>query len=190
MISRVIGKTILSPNLTEFARPVSQDSRAAFICKVGLARAIRPVVASAHEPSTVKLVLSRRVHTEGTLLKWRLLALAPDELAAPDERVVDSSPQRLPAHRGIHTVQACDEVRPQFVVASRIGEPEIDVGGFVKVPVAAEMCHHADITFPMRLEHQLIPCARIATKQLPGCGKENAFRKRDDPLHRNTRIVD
>src|ERR1700694_3872545 len=153
MISRVIRKTILSPNLTEFARPVSQDRRAAFICEVSLARAIRPVIASAHEPSPVKLVLSRRVHTEGALLKWSLLTLSPDEFAASDERVVDSAPQRLPAHRGIHTVQACDVVRPQFVVASRIGEPEIDVGGFVKVPVAAEMCHHADIASPMRLEH-------------------------------------
>src|ERR1700682_6434026 len=129
MISRVIRKTILSPNLTEFARPASPDRRAAFICKVGLARAIRPVVASAHEPSTVKLVLSRRVHTEGTLLKWRLLALAPDEFAASDERVVDSAPQRLPAHRGIHAIQARDVVRPQFVVASRIGATEGDVGG-------------------------------------------------------------
>src|ERR1700716_56772 len=153
MISGVIGKTILSPNLTEFARPVSQDRRAAFICEVSLARPIGPVIASAHEPSTVKLVLSRRVHTEGTLVKWRLLALAPDEFAASDERVVDSAPQRFPAHRGIHTVQAGDEVRPQFVVSPRIGEPKVDVGGFVKVPIAAQMCHHADIASPMRLEH-------------------------------------
>src|ERR1700716_1615240 len=97
MISGVIGKTILSPNLTEFARPVSQDRRPALIGKVGLARPIGPVIASHHEPSAVELVLSRRVHTEGTLLKSRFLALAPDEFAAPDERVVYGAPQRLPA---------------------------------------------------------------------------------------------
>src|SRR5208337_2130383 len=124
MISRVIRKTILSPNLAEFARPVRQDRRTALIRKVGLTRPIRPVVASAHEPPPVKLVFSRPVHTEGTLLERRLLALAPDELAASHERVVDGAPQRLPAHRGIHTVQAGDEVRPQFVVAPRIGEPK------------------------------------------------------------------
>src|SRR6202165_5762924 len=151
MISRVIRKTILSPNLAEFARPVSADPRGAFICEVVIARPIGPVIAPAYEPPAVKLVLSRRVHPEGTLLKWRLLALAPDEFAASDERVVDSAPQRLPAHRGIHTVQARDEVCPQFVVASRIGEPEVEVGGFIKVPVAAQMCHRADIAFPMRL---------------------------------------
>src|ERR1700720_2334979 len=99
MISGVIRKTILSSNLAELARPVCQDRRTAFICKVGLARPIRPVIASAHKPSPVKLVLSRRVHTEGTLLKRRLLAPAPYEFAASDKRVVDSAPQRLPAHR-------------------------------------------------------------------------------------------
>src|ERR1700693_2019755 len=156
MISGVIRKTILSSNLAELARPVCQDRRTAFICEVGLARPIRPIIASAQEPPAVKLVLSRGVHTEGTLLKRRLLALAPYEFAASDERVVNSAPQRLPPPRGIHTVQARDEVCPQFVVASRIGEPEVEVGGFIKVPVAAQMCHRADIAFPMRLEHQLI----------------------------------
>src|ERR1019366_419730 len=124
MISRIIGKTILSPNLAEFARPVRQDRRTALIRKVGLTRPVRPVITSAHEPTPVKLVLSRRIHTKGTLLERRLLALAPDELAASHERVVNGAPQRLPAHGGIHAVQAGDEIRPQFVVAARIREPQ------------------------------------------------------------------
>src|SRR5260370_14668105 len=111
MISRVIRKTILSPNLAEFARPVRQDCGTALIRQVGVARPIRPIIASPQKPPPVKLVLSRRVHTEGALLQRRLLALAPDELAASHERVVDGAPQRLPADCGSHTIPAGDQVR-------------------------------------------------------------------------------
>src|SRR5208337_212620 len=189
MISRVIGKTILSPNLAEFARPVRQDRRSAFVREVGLPRPVRPVIAAAHEPPPVKLVLSRAVHTESALLKRRLLALSPDELAAAHERVVDGAPQRLPPNRRIDFIKVRDEIRPQFVVTASIGKPEFQVRRLRQVLVAAQVLHRAHIAFLMRLEHQLIPRAGIAAKYLPSRGKKNAFRKRDYALDRKTRVV-
>src|SRR5215472_3820266 len=93
----------------------------------------------------MELILSRRVHAERSLLKRSLLALAPDELAAPHKRMVDGSAQRLPAYGRVNAVQAGDEVRAEVVVATRVGEAEVEVRRFVQILVGTQVFHRAHV---------------------------------------------
>ena len=75
-------------------------------------------------------------------------------------------------------------------MAPRVGEPQIEVGGFVHVFVAAQVCHRAHVASCGCLEERTLQIARIAPKSCPVASRKIPFGERNDALHRNTGIVD
>ena len=78
-----------------------------------------------------------------------MIARAPEELGAEEEGIVDGAAQRLPAHGRIRSVKIGEKGGrigsefPGIVVASSVGEAEIEIGGFAKVAVGAQMADDA-----------------------------------------------
>src|ERR1051326_2410965 len=97
----VFRPAILCANLAEFARPVRQNCRLSGVVQRRVGGAIRPVVAGAGEPSPRELIIRRSVVAFAFLPAIELIALAPDELASSDERVIDRALQWPPAQRRI-----------------------------------------------------------------------------------------
>src|SRR6266550_8981429 len=91
---RVVGAPILPAHLAEFAWPVGQHGRTTFIEQRRVIRALRMVVASADEPAARELVVARGVVTHRSLPSAELTVVAPDDLTAADELVIDRPPQR------------------------------------------------------------------------------------------------
>ena len=102
------------------------------ICRKTIA-ALRTVESSAEEPAPAELVIAGHVKAErsGCGLDNIRLSLAeaagelrdarprPDELAPPDERMVDRAPQRLPSQREIGAEQLIAAV-PERAVSARV----------------------------------------------------------------------
>src|SRR5437764_179547 len=109
-ILSIAGVAKLTTKLGKFTGPVGQHQRPALVGEIGLTGAVAPIETSAKKPTARKLIVGRAVKAEGALLRRKLLALAPNELAARNERVIDGTLQRLPAQRGIHTVETADEI--------------------------------------------------------------------------------
>src|SRR5262245_3272343 len=99
---RVIDAPILTSNQTELRRSVRQDERSARVVLRRVVRKTRAVVARAGRPSPRELIVARHIHAECLLQSVRLVALAPDELAAAEEGRIDGALQRLPPIRRIH----------------------------------------------------------------------------------------
>src|SRR5262245_8286593 len=93
----VIDAAVLAAHLTELARPVAHRECAAAVVYRRLVRVFRSVVSRAREPPPRELVVERSEIAERPLRPERLLASAPDQFGAADERVVDRSLQRPPA---------------------------------------------------------------------------------------------
>src|SRR5689334_22506447 len=188
---RIPGAAILPADLTELARPVRQQQRLAGVAPRRI-RAVRPVVAGAGKPAARELVLAGHVEAVAALFAERLLAAAPDDLRAPDERVIDRPLQRPPPHGGIEPGELCDVATgidsvddPGIVVTSRIREPEIDVGVLVDVLVSAQMPDVAQVAALARREQ--VP--GIAAEHLTGRFEEEP-RVRNQARHREPGIVD
>src|SRR5438105_8046773 len=79
----------LTTKLGKFTGPVGQHQRPALVGEIGLAGAVAPIEAAAKKPAARKLIVGRAVKAEGALLHRKLLALAPNELAASHERVIN-----------------------------------------------------------------------------------------------------
>src|SRR2546423_12933975 len=94
---RVVGAPILAAHLAELARPVCENRRAARIAQQRVVGAIGSVEADARKPSPRELVIRRDVEARGVLQPVQLLATAPDDFGARDERVVDRTLQRTPS---------------------------------------------------------------------------------------------
>src|SRR4029077_459554 len=105
---------ILSTDLAELARPVGQDTRKTSVGEtraVGVAAAIK---ASADSPAAIETVFGVSVHAESVLRLENvggreLVACAPEEFGAEEERVVDGAAERLPAQRGIGGIKIGQE---------------------------------------------------------------------------------
>src|SRR5437870_9686764 len=103
------------------------------------------VVASADEPAPSELVVARHVVPHAPLPASKLFAIAPDDLAAADELVVDRARERTPPQRRIHAEELRGEAAEIDVlddagriVAVRIRRAEIDVGRLRNVLVPAQ----------------------------------------------------
>src|SRR6266498_3905925 len=132
----VVRETILATNLAELARPVRKRRRCAFVCQIRELASIRPVIASPGKPAAPELIITRGIEPKRLLLTRELLSLAPYELTASHERMVDGTAQRLPAHGGINPVKLGNEVarhrhariQATAVVPARIGDTQVEVG--------------------------------------------------------------
>src|SRR5215470_12418611 len=126
-VTRITNEAVLSPHLAKLARPIGEHDRSTLVGQGGELTAIGMVIPAAHEPASRELVITRCEEPESTLLRRRLLALAPDELAASDERMVDRAPQRLPAQGGINPVELGKKISTQVVVPARIRQTDIHI---------------------------------------------------------------
>src|SRR5436309_11537930 len=97
LVLRIPRKPVLTANLAEFARPVSEDNRATVVSQIGQLAALGAVETPANKPASSQLVIRRGVHAKRPLFTGQLLPLTPNQLAAPHKRMVNGSSQRLPA---------------------------------------------------------------------------------------------
>src|SRR5437879_12486444 len=132
-VTRIMGEAVLPAHLAEFAGPVGEHCGSALVGQVGKLAAIGMVVAAAQKPSPSYLVISRCIKTESALLERQLLPLAPNELAPPNERMVDRTAQRLPSQRGVNSVKLRKKIAAQVVVPTCIRQPDIQVSRLSKV---------------------------------------------------------
>src|SRR5262245_51684714 len=107
---RPVGEAILPAHLTELARPVREDARPPAVVELCVGGTVRSVETDAGEPASCKLILTRHVETRCVLDARRLFAPAPDHFGTADERVVDRTLERLPAHRRVDAEQPRREV--------------------------------------------------------------------------------
>src|SRR5437879_8315006 len=139
----VVRETILAPKLAELARPVRQGRGGALVGQTVEAAAIGIIEPATSKPATPELVVCRGIEPESALLHRKLLALAPNELASSDKRMVDGPPQRLPAQSRVSAVELGDKItsgpvqRHCIVVPTRVREPEIQVRRFRQVLITS-----------------------------------------------------
>src|SRR5258705_4517985 len=98
---RVLGVPILPADLAEFTGPVRQHRGSASIEERRVVRTLRIVVTPGQPPPSRELVFARQVIAHAPLPPVELLAIAPDDFAAPDELVVNRARQRTPSKRRI-----------------------------------------------------------------------------------------
>src|SRR5216684_5996492 len=92
---------VLAADLAELAGPVRQDSGKTAICELGIGGASRAIEASAEGPAAIRAVFGGGIEAEGVLrlesFRGRqLVARAPEELVAEEERMIDGAAKRLP----------------------------------------------------------------------------------------------
>src|SRR5579883_3125951 len=151
-----VGRTAeLAANLAEFARPIRKQNRPAGVLnerpqRAGRAGGIRlgirkcqlakpalgAVKPAAQKPAASELIIAGNVIAKGSKGGARLGHPRPDQLAAPHKRTVNGPPQRLPAKRGVQSVQLIVGVRER-AVSTRKRTAERDIGGFGNVAIGA-----------------------------------------------------
>src|SRR4029077_6654803 len=107
--------------------------------KRGVMATVRMVVAAAQEPAPGKLGVGRGIVSESLLGRRELLAITPDKFAASHERVVDRAAQRLPPQGGVDTVEVSEEIGTLIVMATSVGDAQVQVRRFGDVSVAPQV---------------------------------------------------
>src|SRR5260370_10907702 len=111
----------LAADLAELARPVGEHQGAASVLKKGdVVETLGTVEASSSEPSARKLIIARNIVSEGSRYGVWLRDPAPDELAAPHERMINRAAQGFPADRGVDSIELIDHVRSDSGVPARV----------------------------------------------------------------------
>src|SRR5882724_5828517 len=188
---------ILSTDLAELARPVGEDTRKAGVGEARVVGVAAAIEASADSPAAIEPVFGVSVHAESVLRLENvggreLVACAPEEFGAEEERVVDGAAERLPAQRGIGGIeisQECGWIGGEFagiVVAVSVGDSKIEVRGFAEIAVGAQMADDAEILAAFRGEDII----RIAAKNLSGALGKPALGSGDESCEREAGIID
>src|SRR3954467_5624673 len=113
------------------------------------------------------------------LSRWKLLAIAPDELRPANERVIDAAAQRLPAKRRIRSIQVGHEIvlklrlkhQARIVPGARVRSADVKVGGFADVCVGAQVPARTYVFTANAREH----ISGVAAEHLPGAIAEQTF---------------
>src|SRR5579864_8383702 len=138
--SGIAAAAELAPELGELARPERQEDRLAAVVLRLIVRVRGPLGAGAREPALGELVLARHEPASGRLPAVRLVAAAPEELAADRRGAVEAALERLPPERridGFESRVARDLVRRLLVRAVPVGEAELEVARIRYVAVRA-----------------------------------------------------
>src|ERR1700730_668931 len=154
---------VLPADLAELTGPIGKYAGKACVRQMGIGGVAAAIEAPAYGPAPVQTVFRRRVHSKGMLrlenIKRRqLVARAPEELRAEEEVFVDGASQGLPAKRRVRTIEVGEKGGRIWrggqpcTVPSRVRDAEIEIGGFVEVPVAAQVAHHAQILTAIGVE--------------------------------------
>src|SRR5436309_2277850 len=141
----IVREAVLSAQLAELAWPIREHNRTAFVGESSIPAAVGVIVASTQKPAAPQLIIRRSIVSESFLSRGQLLAIAPDELAAADEGVVNRAAQRLPAQRGIDSVELGKKVRAQIIVAACVRNAQIQVRRFIDIAITAQMGDGAHI---------------------------------------------
>src|SRR5262249_10232130 len=84
-VIRISRKAILPTQLAEFAWPVGQRDRSAFIGQSLITAAVRVVKTTADKPAPRQLIIRRSIVSERLLCCRELLPIAPDKFAATNK---------------------------------------------------------------------------------------------------------
>src|SRR6266852_2262556 len=146
--------SILPADLAELARPVRENTGKSGVRQIGGGCVAAAVEAASDGPPAVDAIFSGRVQAECVLRLERvesrqLIARAPEQLRTEQKILVNGAAQRFPAQRDVRSVEIGQEIgtkiRSEIAVASRIGDAEIEVGGFAEIPVTAEVSNDAEV---------------------------------------------
>src|SRR6267378_2900986 len=191
-------EAVLAADLAELAGPVGEDSGKAGIrqiCVAGMAAAVK---AAADGPAAIGAVFGIGIEAKGMLSLEKsggrdLVACAPEKFIAEEEGVVDGPAQWLPTESGVGAVEIREETRriesgadAGIVVAARVGNPEIEIGGFAEIAVSAEMANNAEVLAARSLE-QIVG---IAAKNLGRPLEKPVFRRGQETRQREASVVD
>src|SRR5882724_11751059 len=106
--------TVLRTDLTKLARPIGENTGKAAVRQVGVRGVAGAVKTSPDGPAPVHAVIRRGIQAERMLRLERvqrreLIAVAPEEFGAEEQRIVNGTAERLPAKRCGGSVKAGDE---------------------------------------------------------------------------------
>src|SRR6266478_8350211 len=192
--------TILATDLAELARPVGQDTGKTGVRQAGIGGAAAAIEAAANGPAAIEAVFGIGIEAESMLGleettggSGKLVAGAPEQFGAEEERMIDGTPERLPAERGIGGIEVGEKIfgikrcsDSSGVVAAGIGTAEIDIGGFAEVAVEAKMADNTNILAPVGGEN----VTGIAAVNLGRSLEEPVFRCGQKTRKGNAGIVD
>src|SRR3989442_998403 len=140
---------ILAPDLAELAGPIGENTGKTSVRQVGICGAAAAIEAAAESPAAVDAGLrlggkaERGLGLEG-VGQGNLIAWAPKEFGAEEERMVDGAAERLPTESSVGGIKVGQEIckgcaDARVVVAAGVGSAEIDIGRFAEVAVEAKM---------------------------------------------------
>src|SRR5438445_4291967 len=113
---------ILRANLAELAGPIRHQRRLLRVHKAWAEWPSGSIDTHASEPSPRELVFARGIKTERFSQVFRLLPVIPDQLGPADEGMIDGTPQRLPAQRRVHAVNAAHQKIAVGKIAGQRGD--------------------------------------------------------------------
>src|SRR5262249_27558122 len=152
-----MAKAVLAPDLAELAGPIGKNSGKAGVRQVRVVGMAAAVEAAANRPAAIHAVFAVGIEAECMLglenvCRGELIASAPEKLAAQQKRVIDGAAKGLPAQSGVGAVEIGEEVRriesganAGVVVATSVGDAEIEIGGFVEIAIGTEMADDAEV---------------------------------------------
>src|SRR4029453_15907260 len=189
--------TILTADLAELAGPIREDTGKAGIRQGGVVGVTAAIEAATNGPAAVEAVFGVRVHAERLLRLERvgrgnLGGCAPEQFGAEEEGVVDGAAQWLPAERGVGSIEIGEKPGgigsqlSRVVVAARVRDAEIEVGGFGEVAVGAEMADDAQIL----AARCGVKAVRVSPKDLSRTFGKPFFGRGKETSQRDSGIVD
>src|SRR6266446_1323289 len=189
---------ILATDLAEFAGPVGENTGKTCVRQAGVGGAAAAIEASANSPAAVEAVFRIGIKAESmrgleNVKRRQLVASAPEEFGAEEERMVDGPAERFPAERGIGGIEVGEKLfgikrcsGSSGVVATAIRTAEIDIGRFAEVAVEAKMAYNAEVLAAGGGEN----ITGIAAVNLGRSLEEPVFRGGQEPRKGDAGIVD
>src|SRR5260370_39684696 len=120
----------------------------------------------------------------------KLIAGAPEKLGAEEDIFIDGGGQGFPAECGVRAVEIGEEIRAEIraeiAMAARIGDAEIEVGGFAEIAVSAQVTDDAEILTAIGG----VDGGGIAAEDLRGAFREPVFRGGQEVADGNAGVVD
>src|SRR6266403_1079638 len=191
--------TILATDLAELAGPIGENTGKTGVRQVGICGAAAAVEAAPDSPAAVDAIFRIGIEPESVLglenvKRRKLVAGAPEQFRAEEERMVDGAAERLPTKGGVSGIEVGQEIcrvkgsaaDAGSVVAASVGSAEIDVGRFAEVAVEAKMADNAGILAAVGGEN----VTGIAAENLGGSLEEPVFRGGQETRQGDAGIVD
>src|SRR5437899_2947845 len=191
--------TILATNLAKLAGPIGENTGKTSVRQAGVGGAAAAVETATDSPAAIDAIFGIGIEAESVLglknvKRRKLVAGAPEEFSAEQERMVDGAAERLPTESGVSRIKVGQKIRgvknraadAGGVVAASVGTAEVDVGRFAEVAVEAKMADNAGVLAAVGGEN----VTRIASENLGRSLEEPVFRGGQEARKGNAGIVD